>query len=171
MSANAAAMPSKPVDSPWTEESGGIVVSVRLTPKGGKDAIEGVEALANGKPVVKARVRAVPEAGKANAALARLLAAACGVPPGAVVLTGGGTGRVKTLRIDGEPADLVQRLALACRPATRKPSVRASAAGKAPREGKASAAAKASAARASNGIDQASGPAPAVRAVGFGSDS
>jgi uncharacterized protein len=152
MSANAAALPPKPADVPWIEEPGGIVVSVRLTPKGGKDALEGVEALANGKPVLKARVRAVPEAGKANAALARLLAAACGVATGAVVLTGGGTGRVKTLRIDGEPAELATRLALACRPAARKPSVR-----------------KATPLRGTNGAEQSA--AAEVRAAGLGTES
>ncbi|WP_406855303.1 DUF167 family protein [Alsobacter sp. KACC 23698] len=162
MSANVAALPVKPTNAPWLEEPGGIVVSVRLTPKGGKDAIEGVEALANGKPVLKARVRAVPEAGKANAALARLLAAACGVAPGAVVLTGGGTGRVKTLRIDGEPAELAHRLALACRPAARKPSVRKAAAGQ-------GAAGKASPMRGTNGAEPSA--AAEVRAAGLGTES
>ncbi|GGH32752.1 UPF0235 protein [Alsobacter metallidurans] len=100
--------------TPWTVDSAGLIVYVRLTPKGGKDCIEGIEALANGKPVLKARVRAVPEAGKANAALARLLADACGVAHGSVALTAGGAARVKTLRIDGEPEALASRLAQAC---------------------------------------------------------
>ncbi|PSC02466.1 hypothetical protein SLNSH_23915 [Alsobacter soli] len=115
---------------PWIAEDDGIVVQVRLTPRGGKDAIEGVEALANGKPVLKARVRAVPEAGKANAALARLLADACGVACGDVALTAGGTARVKTLRIAGEPQALASRLEQACGPAGRKsrPKTKAQAA-------------------------------------------
>ena len=37
---------------------GGVVLAVRLTPKGGRDAIDGVETLGDGRPVLNARVRA-----------------------------------------------------------------------------------------------------------------
>ena len=52
---------------------------VRLTPKGGRDAIDGIERLADGSVVLKARVRAAPSEGEANAALMRLIAKAVGV--------------------------------------------------------------------------------------------
>ena len=42
---------------------------VRLTPKGGRDAIDGIEELADGQCVLKARVRAAPSEGEANDAL------------------------------------------------------------------------------------------------------
>ena len=35
---------------PWTPAADGIVVSVRLTPKGGRDSIDGVDTLADGTP-------------------------------------------------------------------------------------------------------------------------
>ena len=51
----------------------GIAIAVRLTPKAARDAVEGVEEF-GGDPVLKARVRAVPESGKANGALEALIA-------------------------------------------------------------------------------------------------
>ena len=79
---------------------------VRLTPRGGDDRIEGV---GEGGQLL-ARVRAVPEAGAANAALRRLIAAGLGVSQVAVVLEAGHRGRTKRLRIDGVvAADLARR--------------------------------------------------------------
>ena len=66
---------------PFSVGSDGLLLHVRLTPKGGRDAIDGVENLANGQSVLKIRVRAVPEDGKANKALMKLLAESLGIPP------------------------------------------------------------------------------------------
>ncbi|MCZ8096438.1 MAG: DUF167 family protein [Burkholderiales bacterium] len=96
---------------PWREMPHGLDLAVRLTPRGGRDAIEGVETLSDGRRVLKARVRAVPEAGKANAALARLVAAACGVAATQVSLASGATARVKSLHIEGDAAALAAALA------------------------------------------------------------
>ncbi|MHB2168455.1 DUF167 family protein [Alsobacter sp. R-9] len=97
---------------PWQPRAdGGLSVCVRLTPRGGRDAIEGVETLSDGRRVIKARVKAVPEAGKANAALARLLAAACGVAATQVTLSSGATARVKSLHVEGDAAALAGALA------------------------------------------------------------
>jgi hypothetical protein len=87
---------------PWTTSGDGVLLAVRLTPRSSRDAIEGVETLADGRIVLKARVRTVPEDGKANAALLRLVAEACGLSPSRVSLAGGGTSRLKTLRIDAD---------------------------------------------------------------------
>lgn len=83
---------------------------VRLTPKSSRDALEGVETTADGASHAKARVRAVPEKGAANAALERLVARALGVPAGTVAVVAGGTSRLKTVRIAGEPAELARLL-------------------------------------------------------------
>jgi uncharacterized protein len=80
----------------------GLVVVVRLTPKGGRDAIEGIERLADGRAVLKARVRAAASDGEANSALARLLARALDVAPREITLVGGATSRVKRLLIRGD---------------------------------------------------------------------
>ena len=98
---------------PWRVEAGGISVSVRLTPRGGRDAVGAIEVLADGRAVVTARVRAAPEKGAANAALEALLARALGVPKSRASVVSGGTGRVKVVRIEGEPAELVRGLAAA----------------------------------------------------------
>jgi uncharacterized protein YggU (UPF0235/DUF167 family) len=85
-------------------------VSVRLTPKGGRDAVEGLAALSDGSEVMKARVRAAPEDGAANAALAALLAKTLGVGKSAVTLRSGHSARVKVLDIAGDGAALAARL-------------------------------------------------------------
>jgi uncharacterized protein YggU (UPF0235/DUF167 family) len=89
---------------------GGVVVDVRLTPRGGRDAIEGTERRADGRMVLKARVRAAPSEGAANTALCRLIAKALGVSSGQVKLVGGATARVKRVRAVGDPAALVAAL-------------------------------------------------------------
>jgi uncharacterized protein YggU (UPF0235/DUF167 family) len=80
-----------------------------LTPKGGRDAVEGLARLADGACVLKARVRAAPEDGAANEALRRLLAKSFGVAASAVTLTSGATARVKQLRIAGDAVALAAR--------------------------------------------------------------
>lgn len=90
----------------------GIELFVRLTPKSSRDALDGVEAAADGRVHLKARVRAVPEKGKANEALERLLAASLGVPAGSVRVAAGGTARLKTVRVDAaDVAAIEARLA------------------------------------------------------------
>ena len=85
-------------------------MAVRLTPKGGRDAIDGVETMSDGRAVLKARVRAVPEDGKANDALCKLIAKAAGVSNSSVDLAAGHTSRIKTLQIAGDPADIAAAL-------------------------------------------------------------
>ncbi|HEV2558779.1 MAG TPA: DUF167 family protein [Microvirga sp.] len=94
------------MDLPWRAVPGGLEVRVRVTPRGGRDALDGVEVLSDGRSVLKVRVRAVPEKGAANETVRRVLAAALGRPVSAVLLTAGATGRVKTFRIDGDGAAL-----------------------------------------------------------------
>ena len=93
-------------DAAWSVQPDGLIVTVRLTPKGGRDAIDGVETLSNGQTVLKLRVRAAPMEGEANAALARLLGKALGVPPTRITIVGGATSRIKRVRISGNGASL-----------------------------------------------------------------
>jgi uncharacterized protein (TIGR00251 family) len=92
-------------------DAGGITLSVRLTPKGGRDAIDGIERLADGREVLKARVRAAPSEGEANAALIALLAKALKVAPRQVRLAAGATGRLKRVRIEGDARTLAATVA------------------------------------------------------------
>jgi uncharacterized protein (TIGR00251 family) len=95
---------------PWTTVSEGVAVTVRLTPKGGRDAIDGIEALADGSSVLKVRVRAIPSDGEANAALGRVLAKAFAVPPRDVEIISGHTSRIKRVKISGDAAALTLAL-------------------------------------------------------------
>ncbi|SKA36998.1 DUF167 family protein [Consotaella salsifontis] len=81
----------------------GVTLRVRLTPKAASDAIDGIGTDAEGKVFLKARVRAVPEKGKANAALEALLAKALNLPRSAVTVVGGQTARLKTVSLEGDP--------------------------------------------------------------------
>jgi hypothetical protein len=87
---------------PWSLTSDGAVLAVRLTPKGGRDAIDGIDVLADGRPVLAVRVRALPAEGQANEALIRLIAKAVGVPSRDVTLLAGATARLKRLAISGQ---------------------------------------------------------------------
>jgi uncharacterized protein (TIGR00251 family) len=91
---------------PWSAAADGVVVTVRLTPKGGRDAIDGIQTLADGTLVLKARVRAAPHEGAANEALCRVLAKALGVPPNHIEIVGGATARIKRVKIVGDAAAL-----------------------------------------------------------------
>ncbi|MGD1038344.1 MAG: DUF167 family protein [Roseiarcus sp.] len=96
--------------APWRATLDGVVVACRLTPKGGRDAIEGVATLSDGARVVLARVRAAPEDGRANAALCALLADKLGVPASRARLVAGAKSRVKQVAVAGDPAALIARL-------------------------------------------------------------
>ena len=95
---------------PWSLTAGGIVLAVRLTPKGGRDAIDGIEFLADGRAVLKARVAAPPSEGEANEALRRLIAKVAGVPPRDVALVAGAGARIKRLLIAGDGPTLIAAL-------------------------------------------------------------
>ena len=102
------------LDPPWRVSGDAVLLSLRLTPKSSRDAVEGVESLSDGRSVLKARVRAVPEDGKANDALLRLLAKAIDVPLRDLSLTSGATGRTKVIRIEGAPEAVAGRLKSLC---------------------------------------------------------
>jgi len=95
---------------PWRYSTGGVSVALRVTPRGGRDDIDGVETLANGRSVVKVRVRAVAEGGEANRAVTELLAKALRVPKAKVRLLSGATSRMKQIAIAGDPAKLGEAL-------------------------------------------------------------
>jgi uncharacterized protein len=94
----------------WSAAPDGVVATVRLTPKGGRDSIDGIETLADGHEVLKIRVRAAPSEGEANAALGRVLAKALGVPPSRVELVSGATSRIKRVKISGDAKTLMAAL-------------------------------------------------------------
>jgi uncharacterized protein len=99
-------MPARPYEA----DADGLRIRVRLTPRGGRDALEGVDTLADGRAVLKARVRAAPEKGLANAALETLLARSLRVPKSKISVVAGETGRVKVVEVCGSATDLAETM-------------------------------------------------------------
>jgi uncharacterized protein len=95
---------------PWRPVAGGVNLVVRLTPKSGRDVIDGTGIMSDGRAVLKIWVGAVPSGGEANAALTRLIAKAVGVQPRDVSLVAGATARIKRLNISGDGPTLVAAL-------------------------------------------------------------
>ena len=91
--------------TPWRHSDAGVIVYFRLTPKSFKDAVEGLQATAEG-PAFQARVRAVPEDGAANTELERLVAGWLGVPKRSVSVIAGAKSRLKSLQVTGDTAAL-----------------------------------------------------------------
>ena len=83
---------------------GGIVVSVRLTPKAAHDSFDGIARLADGSDVAVARVRALPANGAANRALIVVFAKALKVPKSAITIVAGAGSRLKQIKIAGDAA-------------------------------------------------------------------
>jgi uncharacterized protein YggU (UPF0235/DUF167 family) len=80
--------------------------TVRLTPRGGADRVDGV----TDDGMLRARVAAPPVEGAANHALLRLLADELGVPRRDVRLVAGAGGRTKVVVVDGlDPGRVVER--------------------------------------------------------------
>jgi len=73
-----------------------VVITVRVTPRSSRDAIEG-----EFQGMLKVRLTAPPVEDRANDALVRLLAARLNVPRSAVRILTGGKGRVKRVEIAG----------------------------------------------------------------------
>lgn len=91
---------------PWRYSAQGVCIALRVTPRGGRDQIDGVETLANGRSVVKVRVRAIAESGEANRAVMELLAKELGARKSGVRLLSGATSRLKQVAVDGDPKKL-----------------------------------------------------------------
>src|SRR4051794_18806729 len=98
---------------PLMAASGGVVVAVRLTPRGRGDRIDGIVRLADGTKMVKASVGAPPEEGRANEALLRLLAAQWRIARRDLTIVAGAKSRNKSVHVAGDPAALVERIGAA----------------------------------------------------------
>lgn len=95
---------------PWRAIAGAVLLDIRVTPNSGRDGIDAIEALADGQPVLKVRVRALPAEGQANDAVVALLAKKLRLPKSCVALERGGASRMKTLRLSGDPQVIVAAL-------------------------------------------------------------
>lgn len=91
---------------PFRAGPDGVTLHLRVTPNAGRDLIEGAETRDDGSSVLRLRVKAVPDKGKANAAVVAMLSKALGVPRSRISVVAGETARLKTVAIAGDTAQL-----------------------------------------------------------------
>jgi uncharacterized protein (TIGR00251 family) len=90
------------------ESSGGVIFTAKVVPGSSRTAVAGVLA-----DMVKVRVAAAPEKGKANQCLVAFLANQLGVRKNAVEIVSGQTQPVKQVRVAGiSAAELLEKLGL-----------------------------------------------------------
>ena len=102
--------PGSALAEPFERLKSAVRFRLRLTPKGGRDALEGWAADATGKMHLKARVSAPSEDGKANKALVELLAKKFNCAKSAIRIVSGETSRLKRIEIAGNTEALAQKL-------------------------------------------------------------
>jgi uncharacterized protein len=95
---------------PWRGTTDGVVVVRRLTPRGGRDAIDGIAELGDRTLVLAARVRGARQGGEANQALCPLASDRLGAPASQVRVVIGLKSRVKQVAVSGDRATLIARL-------------------------------------------------------------
>jgi uncharacterized protein len=106
-----------PLSEPFRVTAEGLLLFIRVTPNAGADRIDGFESRDDGTSVLRLRVKAVPDKGKANAAAIALLSKALGLPRSQFQLVSGDTARFKTVLVRGDGAALAIGLAALAGPA------------------------------------------------------
>ncbi|WP_454020131.1 DUF167 domain-containing protein [Azospirillum sp. Marseille-Q6669] len=107
--------------APFEAVADGVRLALRVTPKASRNAIAGLAATASGGTALKVTVTAVPENGKANEAVVKLLAKAWKLPKTSLTVVAGATDRNKIVHVAGDPADLMRRLTALVETATGDP--------------------------------------------------
>lgn len=92
------------------KDGAGLLIPVRVTPKGGRNRIEGVVADADGTRRLRLTVTAAPEGGRANAAVIALLAKALKLPKSCMSIAAGARARTKTVLVAGDPRAILARI-------------------------------------------------------------
>ena len=92
--------------SPFRPGRGGLLLSVRVTPRSRRDEVAGLHTASGGAVSLAVKVTAVPDKGRANKAVIETLAKACRMPKSAFTLVAGDTERNKTILVTGNPAEL-----------------------------------------------------------------
>ena len=102
--------PVRSVASRQRTAAEGVRVRVHAKPKSAREGVDGIEETPDG-PVLKVRVRALPEEGRANRAVAVVVAEWLGVAKSRVAVAAGGKSRFKTVAIAGDAAELERLIA------------------------------------------------------------
>jgi uncharacterized protein len=94
----------------WDAGRDVMLLAVRLTPKASADRLQAIAQDAQGARHLKIQVTAVPEDGKANKALIKLLSKALKYPKTSLSIVSGATDRTKVIALSGERARLEDSL-------------------------------------------------------------
>ena len=87
---------------PWRAGRSGVRLTVRVTPRAGRDEVHGLTETGQGQALA-VRVRAAADKGEANRAVEMVVASWLGIAKSGVAVDSGAKSRVKTLVITGEP--------------------------------------------------------------------
>lgn len=98
------------VPTPCRPLADGVELTIRVTPRGGRDSLDGIGVDASGRSYWQLRVRVAPEDGAANRAVLGVLAERLGLPLRNFTLVAGETARVKRIRIAGNPETLLAQV-------------------------------------------------------------
>ncbi len=99
---------------PYAAIASGVRLAVRLTPRASRDGVDGIATDAEGRPILKLRLKAPPVEGAANAALIAWLAKTLGLRKADIAIRSGETGRTKILHLSGDSIVLAEKLARLC---------------------------------------------------------
>ena len=99
-----------PSRHPFAVVRDGVRVAVRVTPRAGRNRVDGTAEDADGAPLLRVAVTAAPEGGKANAALVKLLAKAWRLPKSSLSVVAGAASRRKTLLVRGDAPEIMRRV-------------------------------------------------------------
>ena len=93
---------------PWTLLPDGLMLAVRVTPKGGRDAIDGVWRDADGHAWLSLRVSVPPVDGAATLAVMALLGQHFDLKKRDIALVSGASARLKRFKLTGSPERLAK---------------------------------------------------------------
>ena len=92
--------------SPLRSGKGGLVLTVRVTPKSSRDQVTGLHTAADGQVSLAVKVTASPDKGKANKAVIAVIAEWAGLPKSALSIVAGETDRHKSILVTGNLSKL-----------------------------------------------------------------
>lgn len=95
---------------PYAAVEGGVRLAVRVIPRAARTGADGIVQDADGRPLLKLRLKAPPVEGAANTALIAFLAESLGLRKADITIRSGKTGRTKLLILSGDSAILLKRL-------------------------------------------------------------
>lgn len=97
---------------PIRKSDDGVLLDIRLSPNAAQNRIENIFIDGEGRPRLKVKVTAVPEKGKANGALVKLLSKSIKHARGSFDIIAGKLDRNKTVLVKGDPSETEAELKL-----------------------------------------------------------